>query len=455
MARSKTFYECSGCGHRSPKWLGRCPDCSEWNTLIEASSEPPPARPSIRRRGTPGGDGRPVPITWLGDAPDERRWQTGIGEFDRILGGGLVPGSVTLVGGSPGVGKSTLLMQVAQGIAASGRRVLYASGEESTRQVRSRAVRLGETNELLYLQAETDLARILEGADEVQPSVLIVDSVQTTYVPDLGGTPGNVSQVREVAARLVLHAKSTGRAALIAGHVTKGGQLAGPRTLEHVVDTVVYFEGEGAPPYRVLRAEKNRFGATGELGLFEMTGQGLVEVPEPSAVLLRDRPEQRPGTAVTCCLEGSRTLLLEVQGLVGPGVPGSARRTALGIDGGRLAMLMAVLGKADFVVWDKDVFINVVGGVRITEPAADLAVAAAVVSSLMGRPIGADWLVLGEVGLTGELRSVSRLEQRLTEGLRHGFTRAIVPRLPNKWQPPEGVHCTPVGSLEEAMEILS
>jgi len=421
---------------------------------VEARQAPAGQRPSIGGRGAPGGQGRPIPITQLGDGPGVRRWQTGIGEFDRILGGGLVPGSVTLVGGSPGVGKSTLLMQVAQGVAAAGRRVLYASGEESTAQVRGRAVRLGEVSELLYLQAETDLGRILEGADEVQPSVLIIDSVQTTFVSELGGTPGNVSQVREVAARLVLHAKSAGRAVLIAGHVTKGGQLAGPKTLEHVVDTVVYFEGEGSPPYRVLRGQKNRFGAAGELGLFEMTGTGLEEVLEPSAVLLRDRPDQRPGTAVTCCLEGSRSLLIEVQGLVGPGLPGQARRTALGIDGGRLAMLVAVLGKADWVLFDKDVFVNVVGGVRITEPAADLAVAAAVVSSLSGRPIGPDWLVLGEVGLTGELRSVPRLDQRLTEGLRHGFTQALVPRTTARWTPPEGVRCAPVGSLEEAMEIL-
>lgn len=454
MARAKTWYECAGCGHRSPKWLGRCPDCSEWNTFTEAHEKSAAGRPSIGARGAPGGGGRPVPITWLSDDTAERRWETGIGEFDRILGGGLVPGSVTLVGGPPGIGKSTLLMQVALGVAAAGRRVLYASGEESNAQVRARGVRLGEVNELLYLQAETDLGRILEGADEIQPSVVILDSVQTTFVPELGGTPGNVSQVREVAARLVLHAKSAGRAVLIAGHVTKGGQLAGPRTLEHVVDTVVYFEGDGSPPFRVLRGQKNRFGATGELGLFEMTAKGLEEVPEPSAVLLRDRPEQRPGTAVTSCVEGSRTLLLEVQGLVGPGLPGSARRTALGVDGGRLAMLVAVLGKADFVLFDKDVFVNVVGGVRITEPAADLAVAAAVVSSLMGRPIGTDWLVLGEVGLTGELRSVPRLDQRLTEGLRHGFTQALIPRTPTRWQAPEGVRCAPVGSLEEAMEIL-
>jgi DNA repair protein RadA/Sms len=456
MARPKTWYECAQCGYRSPKWLGRCPDCSEWNAFVEVQPKPESApERSIRARGRPGVEaGKPVPITQLSDDQVEARLGSGIGEFDRILGGGLVPGSVTLVGGSPGVGKSTLLMQVALGVAAAGRRVLYASGEESVVQVRDRAVRLGEVNDRLFLLAETDLDRILEGADRVEPAILIVDSVQTSYVPALGGTPGNVSQVREVAARLVLHAKSTGRAVLLVGHVTKGGQLAGPRTLEHVVDTVIYFEGDANPPYRVLRGEKNRFGATGELGLFEMTGKGLLEVPEPSKALLQDRPSDRPGTAVTCCLEGSRTLLLEVQGLVAPGFPGSTRRTALGVDGGRLAMLVAVLGKADFVLYDKDVFVNVAGGVRITEPAADLAVSAAVVSSLLGQPIGSDWLVIGEVGLTGELRSVPRLDQRLAEGLRHGFTSALIPKMPEQWSPPDGVRVTPAASLEEAMEVL-
>ena len=311
-------------------------------------------------------------------------------------------------------------MQAALGIAQAGRRVLYVSGEESVAQVRSRSLRLGKAEDLLFLQAETDLLRALKGAEQIEPDVLIVDSVQTTFVPELGGTPGGVSQVREVAARLVLYAKATGRSVLLVGHVTKGGQLAGPRTLEHAVDTVIYFEGDANPPFRVLRAEKNRFGATGELALFEMTGEGLQEVSEPSAALIADRPSDRAGTVVTSSLEGSRTLLLEIQALVAPGFPGSTRRTSLGIDGGRLAMLVAVLGKADYALHDKDVFVNVVGGVRIHEPAADLAVAAAITSSLFNRVVGSEWLILGEVGLTGELRSVPRLEQRLQEGARHG-----------------------------------
>jgi DNA repair protein RadA/Sms len=456
MAKPRVHYECTQCAYRTAKWLGRCPDCSEWNTFIEVREEPEPDKRSPRsiRPSFGGRTGKPIPITQLPDDEVSKRWETGIGEFDRILGGGLVPGSVTLVGGPPGVGKSTLLLQVAMALSTQGRRVLYTSGEESTSQIRDRALRLGTPDDRLLLQAETDLTRILEASDQVQPQVLIVDSVQTTFARELGGTPGNVSQVREVAARLVLYAKATGRAVLLVGHVIKGGQLAGPKTLEHVVDTVIYFEGDANPPYRVLRGIKNRFGATGELGLFEMTGEGLKEVPEPSAALLQDRPTERPGTVVTSCLEGTRTLLLEVQALVAPGFPGSTRRTALGIDGGRLAMLVAVLGKADFVLHDKDVFVNVVGGVRVTETSADLAVAAALVSSLFERPIAPGWVVLGEVGLTGELRSVPRLDQRLTEALRHGFTHALIPRVPDRWKAPDGIECSPAGSLEEAMAVL-
>lgn len=456
MAKPKVHYECAQCGYRSSKWLGRCSDCSEWNTFVEVREEPAvDARSPRAVTRVPGGaTGKPIPITQLTDEDVAKRWETGIGEFDRILGGGLVPGSVTLVGGSPGVGKSTLLLQVALSLSSSGQRVLYASGEESTAQIRDRAHRLGTPNDRLLLQAETDLKRILQASDEVQPQVIVVDSVQTTFAPELGGTPGNVSQVREVAARLVLYAKATGRAVLLVGHVTKGGQLAGPKTLEHVVDTVIYFEGDANPPYRVLRGVKNRFGATGELGLFEMTGEGLREITEPSAALLQDRPADRPGTVVTSCVEGSRTLLLEVQALVAPGFPGSTRRTALGIDSGRLAMLVAVLGKTDYVLHDKDVFVNVVGGVRVTETSADLAVAAAITSSLLERPVAPEWLVLGEVGLTGELRSVPRLDQRLSEALRHGFKRALIPRPPDRWKAPAGIECAAAASLEEAMEIL-
>jgi len=475
--QTKTQYECSACGHRSLKWLGRCPDCSEWNVFVEVrakAAEAPPER-SIRARprgpsgSSRGGSpkvvplstaahavgGRPVAITSL-PAADEAggRVETTIPELDRILGGGLVPGSVTLVGGEPGVGKSTLLLQAAMAVAATGRRVLYASGEESVRQVQGRAERLGGMTGSLFLQAETSLDSILDGADGLDPAVIVLDSVQTVYVPELGGAPGNFSQVRECASRMVLHAKATGRAVVLVGHVTKDGKLAGPKTLEHIVDTVVYFEGDAHPPFRVLRSRKNRFGATGELGLFEMTGAGLIGVAEPSAMLLEDRPIERPGTVVTAAVEGSRTLLLEVQALVAPGFPGSVRRTALGIDGGRLAMLVAVLGKADLALHDKEVYINVVGGVRVTETAVDLAVAAAIVSSLLERPMPGSTFVVGEIGLTGEVRTVARLEQRLVEAQRHGFTRAVVPKLPRRFEAPEGLEIVQVATIEEVVQGL-
>jgi len=458
MAKRKTRYECGACGYQSPKWLGRCPDCKDWNTLVECLHVPEEsAKGSIRARSTEGagrGIAQAVAITKISETSSTGRLLTGITEFDRILGGGLVAGSISLIGGEPGVGKSTLLLQVAMAIAASGRKVLYASGEESTEQVSGRAQRLGSLNEHLFLQAETDLGRILASSDSLAPEVLVLDSVQTVFVSELGGTIGNVAQVREVTSRLVQHAKSTSRIVLVVGHVTKGGQLAGPRTLEHLVDTVIYFEGGSHPPYRVLRGEKNRFGATGELGLFEMTSAGLRGVSEPSGVLLQDRAEGRPGTVVTAAMEGSRALLIEVQSLVAPGFPGSVRRSSLGVDSGRLAMLVAVLSKAEYVLNDKDIFVNVVGGLRITETAADLAVAAAVVSSLLGKPIDTDWLVLGEVGLTGEVRQVARLDRRLEEARRHGFRRALVPRLPAGYEVPEGLVCTEASSLEQAMQLL-
>jgi len=460
MARARVSFECSACGHRSAKWLGRCPDCSTWNTMLEVEQRTErtgkaAARTAGARLTSPGAQGRPLPITQLAaDGQPDRRLESGVGEFDRILGGGLVPGSVTLIGGEPGVGKSTLLLQVAAGLANNGHRVLYASGEESVAQVRDRAVRLGGLHDFLFLQSETELDRVLDGAKGTTPSVLVLDSVQTAFVPDVGSTPGSVSQVREVAARLVLHAKSTGRAVLLVGHVTKQGELAGPRTLEHIVDAVIYFEGSANPPFRVLRGQKNRFGSTGELGLFEMTAEGLKEIAEPSAALLADRPTDRAGTVVTACMEGSRCLLLEVQALVAPGFPGSVRRTALGVDPGRLAMLVAVLSKADHPLHDKEVYVNVVGGVRISETAADLAVAAAVVSSLLSRAPGADWIVLGEIGLTGEVRSVPRLDQRLAEAARHGFRRALVPAIPRGLTPPDGIELVEAKTLEEAMGVL-
>ena len=457
MPKRKTRFECGACGHQSPKWLGRCPECKDWNSLVECLPvEEDTGKGNIRARSVGAGRaaGRAVAITAVSETASTGRLLTGIDEFDRILGGGLVAGSISLIGGEPGVGKSTLLLQVAMALAASGRKVLYASGEESTEQVSARALRLGSLDDHLFVQAETDLARVLASSDTLAPDVLVLDSVQTVFVSELGGTIGNVAQVREVTSRLVQHAKSTGRIVLLVGHVTKGGQLAGPRTLEHLVDTVIYFEGGSHPPYRVLRGEKNRFGATGELGLFEMTSSGLRGVSEPSAVLLQDRAEGRPGTVVTAAIEGSRALLIEVQALVAPGFPGSVRRSSLGVDSGRLAMLVAVLAKAEYVLHDQDIFVNVVGGLRISETGVDLAVAAAIVSSLLGKPIDTDWLVLGEVGLTGEVRQVARLDRRLDEARRHGFRRALVPRLPAADLVPEGLECIETSSLEQAMQLL-
>ena len=459
MARPRVSFECTACGHRSVKWMGKCPECAAWNTLLEVTERRESTGKAGARASGAGvsadAGASAVSITQLvEDGTADQRLGSGVGEFDRILGGGLVPGSVTLIGGEPGVGKSTLLLQVAAGLAARGHRVLYASGEESVAQVRDRAVRLGGLNDQLFLQSETDLDRVLDGIKRTEPTVVVLDSVQTAFVPDVGSTPGSVSQVREVAARLVLHAKSTGRAVLLVGHVTKQGELAGPRTLEHIVDAVIYFEGSANPPFRVLRGQKNRFGSTGEIGLFEMTSEGLKEVKEPSAALLEDRPADRPGTVVTACMEGSRCLLLEVQALVAPGFPGSVRRTALGVDPGRLAMLVAVLSKADHPLHDKEVYLNVVGGVRITETAADLAVAAAVVSSLLSRAPGADWIVVGEIGLTGEVRSVPRLDQRLAEAARHGFKRALIPKIPRGMEAPAGIELVEARTLEEAMGAL-
>lgn len=459
MARARVEYQCNECGYRSPKWLGKCPDCSNWNSFVEArpAVEIASGKAAARTAGARMGgadDAIPRPVTQLGSDEPTTRLVSGIGEFDRILGGGLVPGSVTLIGGEPGVGKSTLLLQVAAGLARGGARVLYASGEESAAQVRDRAERLDALHDFLFLQSETQLDRVLDGCERVAPQALVLDSVQTAFVPDVGSTPGSVSQVREVASRLVLHAKATGRAVLLVGHVTKSGELAGPRTLEHIVDAVIYFEGSANPPFRVLRGQKNRFGSTGELGLFEMAAAGLKEVAEPSAALLADRPTGRAGTVVAACMEGTRCLLLEVQALVAPGFPGSVRRTALGVDPGRLAMLVAVLGKSDWDLHDKEVYLNVVGGVRVSETAADLAVAAAVLSSLLDRVPDPAWVVVGEIGLTGELRSVPRLEHRLAEAARHGFTKALVPPVPRAFEGPAGIELVEARTIEEAMGAL-
>jgi len=425
MAKARNVYVCQQCGHVAQSWMGRCGGCGEWNSLVEqvqAGGAKGAARPAAP------GTSRALPLSRvpLGDG-GEVRLRVGISELDRVLGGGLVTGSLVLLGGDPGVGKSTLLLMAMQGFAAKGIRVLYVSAEESARQVRLRAERLGVSSDELYLLAETGLDAVVAAVEDVKPRVLVLDSVQTLQEPELDGVPGTISQVRQVAAKAMQIAKGRDIATFLVGHVTKEGNLAGPRALEHLVDTVLYFEGDGSSALRILRATKNRFGSTGEIGMFEMREEGLAEVPDASARLLKERARGAAGTVVTCTMEGNRPLLVEVQALVGRPTQGNPARTAVGIDRGRLAVLLAVLGKVGLDLSDRDVFVSVAGGVRVQEPAADLAIAVAIHSSATDRPVPADLLVFGEVGLVGELRGVSQPAMRLREAERHGFRRARVP----------------------------
>jgi DNA repair protein RadA/Sms len=406
--------------------MGQCPSCHRWNTLHEEVA--PDAR-RTSRAPSPGGAARPIPLREVVASEDERI-RTGISELDRVLGGGVVPGMLVLLGGDPGIGKSTLLLTALDRLAMqlSGRPVLYVSGEESARQVKLRADRLGVDAPNLHLLAETDASRVLHVASQLEPAVLAVDSIQTQYLPELASAPGTVTQIREVTARLMGYAKTTETPVFLVGHVTKDGSIAGPRVLEHIVDTVLYFEGGGAHPYRVLRAHKNRFGSASEIGVFEMKTRGLAEVANPSALFLAERPQDAAGSAVTAALSGTRTLLVEVQALVAPTGFGTPRRTALGLDPARVALLAAVLEKkVGLDILGCDLFVNVAGGMTLEDPAADLATVAALASSFRDKVIDARTLVLGEVGLAGEVRAVAQAEARLTEAARLGFRRAVVP----------------------------
>jgi DNA repair protein RadA/Sms len=429
-AKVKTVYRCTECGAEHPKWAGRCDACGEWNTLVEEATARLPATKTgaARRQGGAaalGAGGSVVATARLRDVrgTEERRLRTGINEFDFVLGGGIVPGSMVLVGGEPGIGKSTLLLQVAGALQAAGQRVLYVSGEESPLQVKLRADRLDHTAADVELLTETLLETVLATAAGMEPAVMMIDSIQTIFTADLEGAPGNVGQVRECAARLMRFAKESGTAVFVVGHVTKGGGIAGPKTLEHIVDTVLYFEGEGSLDHRVLRATKNRFGGVDEIGVFRMTERGLVPIENPSELFLGDRDHVASGSAVTALMEGTRPLLVEIQALAAKAGFGTPQRVSTGFDSRRLALLLAVLDKrAGLSFAQLDVFVNVVGGVRLHEPAGDLAVAAALASSLYDRALPTHALFLGEVGLGGEIRPVSQAERRLAEAAKMGLT---------------------------------
>jgi DNA repair protein RadA/Sms len=451
MAKAKTHFTCQACGYQAAKWLGRCPDCGAWASLSEeleaGDTEKRPAW------GAAGGAAKPTLITEVAGEAESRR-HTGIAELDRVLGGGVVAGSLVLLGGDPGIGKSTLLLAALDRLSREGA-ALYVSGEESLRQTKMRAERLGVTSTTLHLYAETDAEKILAAAESLKPTALVIDSIQTMYLPELGSAPGTISQVREVAGRLMAYAKRTGVPTFLVGHMTKDGSIAGPRVLEHMVDTVLYFEGERGHPFRILRAHKNRFGSTNEIGVFEMKGAGLEEVTDPSALFLAERPVGKPGSVVTSTLNGTRPLLVEVQALVAPTGYGTARRTAMGVDTNRVALLAAVLEKKEGIALvGCDIFVNVAGGMQLTEPASDLAVCAALVSSLRNKPIDPHTLVLGEVGLAGEVRAVGQVEPRLAEAAKMGFKTVILPkgsarRLTERRLEPVGVE-----TLSEALEAM-
>ncbi|MEP6939964.1 MAG: DNA repair protein RadA [Rudaea sp.] len=429
MAKAKTAYVCNQCGAEHNKWQGQCEACGAWNTLSEFVLESAGGKAvAPRRSGYAGAAAAAItPLTAVA-AESETRTRIGIGELDRVLGGGLVDGSVVLVGGDPGIGKSTLLLQTLGALGAS-MRSLYVSGEESLAQIAARAHRLGLPLEPLRCLAETCVERILESAQSDAPRVLVIDSIQTIWTETLTAAPGSVSQVRESAARLVRFAKETGTSIFLVGHVTKEGGIAGPRVLEHMVDAVLYFEGEPSSRFRVLRAFKNRFGAVNELGVFAMSDKGLREVPNPSAIFLSAHGEPTPGSAVMVTREGTRPLLVEVQALVDQSSLGNLRRVTLGLEQNRLAMLLAVLHRhGGAAVYDQDVFVNVVGGIRVQETAADLPVLLAVLSSFRDKPLPDKLVVFGEVGLSGEIRPVPNGEERLREAATHGFLRAIVPK---------------------------
>ena len=454
MAKNRTIYVCQVCGAQSPKWMGRCPDCGEWSSMVEEQdmSGSSTTMEKVKARSQTV----PLPITEIESGKDFR-FSSSIRELDRVLGGGIVPGSVVLIGGDPGIGKSTILLQMTGGLSRSGLKTLYVSGEESSRQTRLRGDRLGILHPNLYVLTEICLEDIFRQVESLKPDVLVIDSIQTMYTSTLNSSQGSVSQVREVSAQLMLFSKQTNISTFIVGHVTKAGAIAGPKVLEHIVDTVLYFEGERQHIYRILRSVKNRFGSTNEIGVFEMKTSGLEEVDNPSAMFLAERPaEQIAGSAVTCCLEGTRPILIELQALVTPTNLGTSRRMTKGVDANRISLLIAVLEKVvGLFMQAQDVFVNVVGGVKIDEPSVDLGLALAMASSFKNIPLNYRTVVFGEVGLSGEIRTVPFAEQRLREAEKLGFTRCILPRHSQKRLPSTcSLETIGVSSVSDAIEVI-
>ncbi len=449
----KTVFCCQSCGYQTPKWMGKCPDCGQWDTLVEETRSPVSFKGE--KHSLISSSMEPVPIDSI-TLEEEYRLMTGIKEFDRVLGGGLVPGTLVLIGGDPGIGKSTLMLQVLHGLSGKNGKALYVSGEESIKQIKIRSKRLSTISPDILVASEIDLDAIMAMVENVKPSVLVVDSIQTMFNGDLTSAPGSVSQVRESTLRLMLMAKKTGIPTFLVGHVTKDGSIAGPRVMEHMVDTVLYFEGDRNHVFRILRAVKNRFGSTNEIGVFEMKEMGLDEVGNPSAIFLSERPENASGSVVTASMEGTRPILVELQGLASSTNLGTPRRTILGLDQNRVALLVAVMEKKlGLHLMGHDIFMNVAGGVKVAEPAVDMGIISAIASSFLDRPVKDGTVVLGEVGLTGEVRAISHADIRVAEIKKMGFTKCIVPQSNMKRMTDiSEIDIMGVKSVSEAMEIL-
>ncbi|MCH4890450.1 DNA repair protein RadA [Acidaminobacter sp. JC074] len=449
MGKIKTRYVCQECGAESNKWLGKCPTCGEWNTFVEEFIDKPVVTKSVGISNNK----KPVPLSQV-VIDDEVRYKTHMKELDNVLGGGIVKGSLVLVGGDPGIGKSTLLLQVANTVGMSGQKVLYVSGEESLKQTKLRADRLSIKCDQIYMVSENNLDYIVKYVEELSPDILIVDSIQTVYNPAVQSSPGSVSQVREATATLMKISKVDAVATFIVGHVTKSGSIAGPKVLEHMVDTVLYFEGDKNHTFRILRGVKNRFGSTNEIGIFEMTFKGLKEVLNPSEIFLSNRPESAPGSVVVAGMEGTRPVLVEIQALISNSSFGTPRRMAVGVDHNKMVMMMAILEKRlGIQIGGCDAYLNVVGGMQLSEPATDLAIVAAVISSFKDKVLEEGVVIFGEVGLTGEVRSVSHVEQRIHEAIKLGFKKCILPK-GNLEQTVSGIELITVENVEEMLNYL-